>query len=161
MQLPHLCLSYPLHPPTPAMTSHWTWSTILAEHSGSGGKCYWLGKKSNAISPSKFWFKWRTRFVRITDTRVAMLDHLGNRRRLLIFNSAAAAMLSVHLSAVSVSSSWAPWLFWIRFVWNTRFVWKKYLSRAVSGFCNIVYRGFLLPWSLGNSGGLDTRGNWD
>lgn len=130
---------------------------ILARYGGSCAKCYQLGKNQMQFSPSKLCFKRRARFVRAAGIRVVMLDLLGNRRWCLLLNSSCVAVLPVHLFARYPSSSWTPWLFWTSFVQNTEVLLSdcfRFLQYSLQNFF------FFCP-TLGNSGVLDSKANWD
>lgn len=93
MQLIYPSLSHAPHSPGSAKNTESgarSWQgTVATVESATNWK-----KNQMQFSPSKFCFERRTHFMRITDIRVAVLDCLGNRRWLLLFNSSYATVLS-------------------------------------------------------------------
>lgn len=130
------------------------WRLILAGSSQAAVESAtdW-SKNQMQFNPPKLCFERRTHFMRITGLRLAMLDHLGNRRWLFLFSSSCITVLALCLFATLSSSSWTPWLLWS----------STGQSTEVPLPGNIVYRVFFFspPWSLGNSGVLDGKVNWD
>jgi len=104
----------------------------------NSGKCYQLEKNQMQFSPSKFCSERRVHFVRVTGIRVAVLDLFGRQEMAFAFqlyfcyHAICASLCQIPPVAAELLGCSEPTLFKI----------QKYLSQAMSDFCNIVYRFF-------------------